>query len=154
LNLSRSGFSALIGRSVEAKQSVNLNWNGGGKMNLTIDVSGDLEQRLETEAKRQGVDTDVLVRHLLEESLGPEPTSGLPQVLARDLPMRDRSLEDDWIRSHREDYGGQWVALNGNHLIASGDDLKRVAQTARELGQADALMVLVESMDALPFAGF
>jgi hypothetical protein len=34
-------------------------------------------------------------------------------------PMKDRTLEMKWIREHRHEYAGQWVALDGNRLIAA-----------------------------------
>jgi hypothetical protein len=129
-------------------------------MTLTIEVSSELESRLEEEARRQGVSTDEYVRLVLEAKLQGEKSNGSselpfkPRILATNLPVKDRSLEDEWLRKHRDEYANQWVALDGGRLIASGDDLKKVAQTARELGVPDALMIRVEPSDALPFAGF
>jgi plasmid stability protein len=126
-------------------------------MSLTIDLPGELERKLEAEAKRQGISTDTLARTMLEEKLNPEDQNGsstLPRVLAKDLPVKERSREAEWLRAHRDEYAGQWVALDGDRLIASGDDLKQVAKTARRLGMPDALMLRVETNDSLPFAGF
>ena len=129
-------------------------------MTLTIEVSDELENRLEAEARRKGVSKDEFVRLVLEEKLKVEKTNGSsellfkPRILATNLPVKDRSLEDEWLRKHRDEYANQWVALDGDRLIASGDDLKKVAQMARELGVPDALMIRVEPSDALPFAGF
>jgi plasmid stability protein len=127
-------------------------------MSLIIDLPNELEQKLEAEAKRQGLSTDALARILLEEKLNPEEQNGAsaqpPRVLARDLPIKDRAREVEWLKNHRDEYAGQWVALNGEKLIASGDDLKQVVSTARRLGVPDALMMRVEPNDALPFAGF
>ncbi|MEK6410912.1 MAG: DUF5678 domain-containing protein [Acidobacteriota bacterium] len=127
-------------------------------MNLKIDLPSELEQRLEAEARRQGISTDALARVLLEEKLKSEDqrngSSALPRVLASDLAIKDRSREARWLQEHRAEYAGQWVALDGERLIASGDDLKQVANTARRLGASDALMMRVEPNDSLPFAGF
>lgn len=129
-------------------------------MTLTIEVSRELEAKIEEEAKRKGLDKAEFVRVVLEEKLKTETEDVLsalpsePRVLARNLPIRDRSREDEWIEKHRNEYAGQWVALDGENLIANGEDLKQVAKTARELGVPDALMVRVEPSDALPFAGF
>ena len=126
-------------------------------MSFTIDLPSELERRLEAEAKRQGISTDALARNMLEAKLKLEDQNGssdLPRVLAKDLPIRDRSREAQWLRKHRDAYAGQWVALDGERLIASGHDLKQVATTARRSGVPDALMMCVEPNDALPFAGF
>jgi plasmid stability protein len=124
---------------------------------MTIDLPKELQQRLKAEASRKGISTDELARNILEEKLNFEEQNGsaaVPHVLAKDLPVRDRSRETGWLREHRDEYAGQWVALDGDRLIASGDDLKQVATTARQSGVPDALMMRVEPSDALPFAGF
>lgn len=126
-------------------------------MSLRIDLPNELEQRLEAEAKRQGLSPDALARILLEEQLTPEDQNGVsarPRVLAKNLPIKDRASEVAWLQKHRDEYAGQWIALDGETLVASGDDLKEVASVARRLGAADALMIRVEPNDALPFAGF
>jgi plasmid stability protein len=126
-------------------------------MSLFIDLPNELEQRLEAEAKRQGLSTDALARIMLEEKLKPEGQNGdsaQPRVLAKNLPIKDSASEVEWLQKHRDEYAGQWIALDGEKLIASGDDLKQVVSTARRLGVPDALMMRVEPNDALPFAGF
>jgi len=128
------------------------------KMSLNIDLPSELQQRLEAEAKRQGVSIDALARSLLEERLISEDqqngSSTLPRIIATNLPIKDRSREAHWLQQHKEEYAGQWVALAGDRLVASGNDLKQVANAARQLGEPDALMTRVESKGSLPFAGF
>ena len=123
---------------------------------MTIDLRRELEQRLRAEASRQGISTSELAPSLLEEKLRVEGQSGfaLPHVLAKTLPVKDLSRETGWLRKHRDEFAGQWVALDGEKPIASGDDLKQVATIARRSGATDALMIRVESSDALPFNGF
>lgn len=126
-------------------------------MSLRIDLPNELEQRLEAEAKRQGLSMDALARIMLEEKLKSEDQNGgstQPRVLAKNLPIKDRALEVEWLQKHRDEYAGQWIALDGERLFATGDDLKQVVSTARRLGVPDALMMRVEPNDALPFAGF
>jgi len=72
------------------------------------------------------------------------PPSGLP----------DRSRELAWLARHRERYGGQWVALDGDRLISSGADARKVFAAAQRAGVPHPLIHLVEPADALPFAGW
>lgn len=125
-------------------------------MSLNIDLPTELERKLEAEARRKGISTDALAQIMLEQTLKLEDGNGsdLPRVLAKNLPIQDRSREVEWLRKNRAEYAGQWVALSGDRLIASGDDLKQVAETARHQGVPDALMMRVEPNDSLPFAGF
>jgi hypothetical protein len=126
-------------------------------MTLTIDVPEELEIRLEEEARRKGVSKDDLVRVVLEESLLSAPQRCREpfesRIIATDLPVRDRTLEHEWIAKHQNEYEGQWVALDGDKLLAYGFDLKHVTKTAWDMGVDDALFVRAEASDDLPYVG-
>jgi hypothetical protein len=47
-----------------------------------------------------------------------------------------RTHEDEraWVEAHREEFLDQWVALDGETLVAHGTDAKTVYDEAREQG--------------------
>lgn len=47
---------------------------------------------------------------------------------------RTNEQERSWINAHREEYLGQWVALDGDRLVVHGTDAKQVYDEAREQG--------------------
>ena len=59
-----------------------------------------------------------------------------------------------WLDEHRDEYVGQWVALEGDHLLASGPDGRAVYEAARAAGVRAPLVTRVEPRDELPFAGW
>ena len=65
-------------------------------------------------------------------TLPPDEQRKLIEVVDRDL--RNAIAADKyhqeiaWIEEHRDEYLGQWVALNGNRLLAHGTNAKEVAQ--------------------------
>lgn len=128
-------------------------------MTVTIEIPAELEAGLEAEARRRGLSREEVVRTILEEKLNAGKTGSAddppfkPRILARNLPVKDRSREHKWIEQHRDEYDGQWVALDGGRLLAHDLDLKEVAGKARELGVEDALMVRVEGSNTLPYVG-
>jgi predicted Zn-dependent protease len=78
-------------------------------------------------------------------ALPPVEQAKLRQALDRELeqPAPDQSAtpgyrtneqERAWVEAHRDEYLGQWVALDGDHLIAHGTDGKRVYDEARAQG--------------------
>lgn len=117
-------------------------------MTLVIDVPTDFEHRLEIAAKKRGLGKVEFVRVVLEESLNqdaaPRPPAFPSKIIATDLPVRDRSREYAWLASHCDEYDGQYVALDGDALIAAGASAKEVSAKARELGIAGALILYVE----------
>jgi hypothetical protein len=49
-----------------------------------------------------------------------------------------------WINEHGRQYPGQWLALDGDRLLAHGADLSEVAVAARSKGVQFPLLHLVE----------
>lgn len=75
-----------------------------------------------------------------------------PRIIGK-AEMRDFSGDHEWLKENRSDYVGQYVALHGNRLIASGKSFKEVATAAKEAGYKDAFITLVEDPNAPPYVG-
>ena len=128
-------------------------------MTLKIDVSEELESKIEAEAKRKGMSKDEFVRITLEEKVNLKTQNKSPKppfksrIIATNLPVKDRSRERAWLAKNRDEYDGLWVALDGDRLLASGEMLKDVAEKAEKLGIKDALMVHVQGSQHPPEMG-
>jgi Family of unknown function (DUF5678) len=94
------------------------------------------------------------VRSALKEDSSKPATTAPVHRATRGLPVKDMIREAAWLEQHREEYVGQWVALDGERLVAASANAKEVLAAAKAAGVADALIVRVEPRDALPFAGF
>lgn len=80
------------------------------------------------------------VERILEEvrRLTPDERRELREALARE-PMtppayNTHERERAWIEQNRDEYSGQWVALDGDRLLAHGSDARAVYLAAREAG--------------------
>ena len=62
-----------------------------------------------------------------------------------------RSLR--WLHENREKYARQWVALNGNRLIASGPTAKEVYSKAKAEGVEIPFIELVTDPGPVPSTG-
>ena len=72
-------------------------------MTLTIEISPDLENKLEVEAESKGIGKDEFVRIVLEEKLNTqtEQRKNLPfesQIISADVPVQDHSREHKWLQ--------------------------------------------------------
>jgi hypothetical protein len=78
-------------------------------------------------------------------SLSPAEKLKLRQTLDRELeqvaPAQSRAIESTWVERHRDKYLGQWVALEGDTLIAQGTNAREVYLAARQAGIADPYIV-------------
>jgi hypothetical protein len=62
-----------------------------------------------------------------------------------------RSLR--WLEENRKRYSGQWVALDGDRLIASGPTAKEVYSKAKSEGFETPFVELVTEPEPSPFTG-
>lgn len=70
---------------------------------------------------------------------------------ARSVPSRDRSSEITWIEKNRAAYADQWVAVEGDQLIAAGVDPLNVFAAAKDAGIKTPFVVHVLPEDPPPF---
>lgn len=58
-----------------------------------------------------------------------------------------------WIDDHRAEYLGQWVALEGGHLISHGSEARQVHLAAKAAGIEVPFVERVTDEETLPFCG-
>lgn len=75
---------------------------------------------------------------------------GQPQSAA----ISSRSLEQAWLKEHRAEYPGAWVALEGASLVAKGSSAREVLEAARAKGYEQPLVVHIPGGPELPFGGW
>jgi hypothetical protein len=69
-----------------------------------------------------------------------------------DSPDPGPSLQ--WIREHREEFAGQYVALDGDRLIAHSLNPDEVVAAVRSAGLNGIFFTLIPPADEPVFAGF
>ncbi|NOT60809.1 MAG: hypothetical protein HOP19_11370 [Acidobacteria bacterium] len=73
-----------------------------------------------------------------------------PKKKIEPIPLPDRTREMQWLKEHARKFIGQWVALDGDRLIAHGPDAKAVYAAARADGAYLPMVDSIEDPD-LPF---
>ena len=69
------------------------------------------------------------------------------------VPEPDPEPNRRWMREHRHEYSGQWVALDGERLIAHGADSQAVFAVAKLDGAYLPLIAYLPPADEPPFIG-
>jgi Family of unknown function (DUF5678) len=72
------------------------------------------------------------------------------------LKLKDEKFKSalKWIDEHRQEFDGQWVALDGERLLAHGTDGKKVHAQAKEKGVKTPLIHRVSVNETMPFGGW
>jgi hypothetical protein len=65
---------------------------------------------------------------------------------------RERRLE--WLKSHREEYAGQYVALAGDVLVGHGPTIREAHEQAKQKGVENPFLVRLTSESEVLFAGW
>ena len=60
----------------------------------------------------------------------------------------------EWLKAHREEYAGKYVALDGDRLVGSGVTIREAHEQARQGGFENAFLVHVSSINEAPFGGW
>ena len=68
-------------------------------------------------------------------------------------PMPDRTREMKWIEEHKHEYAGQWVALDGDRLIAASPIQQEVWDAVNTDGPMLPLVHRIPSPNDLPYIG-
>lgn len=59
-----------------------------------------------------------------------------PRITISDRRDSDRTREYKWLRENRQAHRGEWVALEGEHVLASARSLKELRERLSDLGPA------------------
>jgi len=73
------------------------------------------------------------------------------QSAIKRVSSRDRATEVAWIAQNRASFANQWVALEGDRLIAAETDAEKVFAAAKAEGIASPFVVRILPEDSLPF---
>ena len=117
---------------------------------MGIQLAPDVEAALVSEAAARGMSVDGLLREAWQLYRQRHETPVSP---VRRVPYESREQEMAWTREPDRRYLGQWVALQGSRVVASGIDGKVVYKTAREQGVQIPFMFFVAEPDPRPFVG-
>ncbi len=72
----------------------------------------------------------------------------------RHLKSTGRTSELEWLEEHGEEYVGQWVALDGDRLVAASPKATDVFREIRKSNVDSPFVVKVEPEAELPFGGW
>jgi hypothetical protein len=106
--------------------------------NITVETILAQIAQLPVEERRK-------LRQLLEQQEQRAKPPLDKRVPARPAP--DSTREMKWLREHRREYIGQWIALDGNRLIAHDTDHQKVYAAAKADGAYLPLITYIEDPD-------
>jgi hypothetical protein len=72
----------------------------------------------------------------------------------RSATANKRAQHLAWLKAHREEYAGQYVALDGDRLAGSGKTMREANEQAQQQGVTHPFLVHIPSEQDVPFGGW
>jgi hypothetical protein len=95
----------------------------------------------------------VKLRALLDDQLKNSNVETNGVKLVEPIPVPDPEPSMRWMNEHSREYGGQWVAFDGDRLIAHGASADEVFAAADADGAYLPLVTYIPPADAPLFVG-
>lgn len=97
-------------------------------------------------------------RERLQQMLAQEAAPPVKAKAPRDKrvpcePMPNRTREGEWIAQHKREYAGQWVALEGGHLVAASSNRGDLSAAIKAAGAKLPLIHRIAALEDLPYIG-
>ncbi len=89
-----------------------------------------------------------------QERKDAETKNGATSDLDSEEPDPLRRREYQWINEHRDEYSGQYVVIEGDQLVAHGNDGRQTLADARKAGIKIPFIAHIEASDEPPFGGW
>jgi hypothetical protein len=124
-------------------------------MDTTITIPTELAKKIAERAAARGLDLEEYACEVLERDV--ELSTGaesFEQGGKQPRATNGASKELRWLKEHRHEYVGQWVALDGDRLVAHGTNAREVFQEAREAGVKVPFVEQILPTDDMPFGGW
>jgi hypothetical protein len=94
---------------------------------------------------RQALDAELDIQKPYDQAKPTQNNNG------DDDAIRKRRLE--WLKSHREEYGGQYVALDRDQLLAVGPSYRVARESALAAGKPNAFITYLSKPDEIAERG-
>jgi len=156
--LRQAGVFAPLSEEILEKASIR-----GEMPNRSRELKWIKEHRKEYAGQWVALDGDRLLSHgeNSREVIAAARQSGVEspfiihlETKVRRVPLIDISREKQWLKEHRHEYVGQWIALDGARLISHGTNAREVYEAAREAGVKVPFVAHIDPPDPLPFGGW
>jgi len=99
------------------------------------------------------VSEKVKLRALLDDQLKNPDVAPNGVKFVKPIPAPNPEPSMRWLNEHSHEYGGQWVALDGDRLITHGANADEVFAAADADGAYLPLVTYIPPADAPPFVG-
>ena len=110
---------------------------------MSVQVLDIIKEQVATLPKQEQL---ILARYILEQSAQTETENS-----SDEKDIRIRQLE--WLKANRDEYAGEYVALDGDNLVGHGVSIREVREQAKQKNVKNPFIIKIFSEDTTVSAG-
>ncbi len=108
-----------------------------------------VEEQRRLRAALESLDSNGEVKPAKQEQLPQKPQS----LHIKNGDDEIRQLRMEWLKSHRKEHGGQYIALDGDQLLAVGSNYRIAREKALAAGKPNAFVTYLSKPDEVAEMG-
>ena len=114
-----------------------------------------IKEQIVALSRRERAELSRFLAHQMEQDNLNSITAPPEQAKSDDVETAEkrRRQRAEWLKSHREEYGGMYVALDGDRLLGTGRNYPEAAEAARRAGVSDVYVEFVLPPDYEGYIG-
>ncbi len=124
---------------------------------MSVEILEIIKQQIVALSKQEQAElSQFLAKQMERDNLNSATATAAPEQAKSDdikAAERRRRQHAEWLKSHREEYGGMYVALDGDRLLGTGRNYPEAAEAARRAGVSDAYVEFVLPPDYEGYMG-
>ncbi|HKF56785.1 MAG TPA: DUF5678 domain-containing protein [Blastocatellia bacterium] len=117
-------------------------------------MSGDQLMALKEQLARLTPREKLEVARFLEEDAARDLSPRGAEPCSEPVNDQKRARRLAWLKAHREEYAGRYVALDGDRLVGSGATIREAHDEAISRGVAHPFLTHISSASDAPFGGW
>ncbi len=113
-----------------------------------------LKEQLASLTPQEKLEVARFLTEQAQSNPSPEKANTSASGAADNNAVLKRAQHMEWLKAHREEYAGTYVALDGDQLVGFGATIREAHEQARQVGVEQAFLVHVSSVNDAPFGGW
>lgn len=119
---------------------------------MSVELLETIKQQIGVLNKQQQAELSQFLQEQMKQDTARATAPCLPSGDLEAVEIRRRQ-HAEWMKSHREEYGGMYVALDGDRLLGTGKNYPEAAAAARQAAVSNAYVDFVLPPDYEGYMG-
>jgi len=115
-------------------------------MNMSVGRLEAIKQQIAALSRQEQAElAQFLAKHMKQDK--PDFVTAAPPTEAEDAAELRRQRNMEWMKANGQEFGGQYLALDGGQLVSTGRTFREAREAAHAAGRPDAFVTYLPKPD-------